>query len=910
MASDPKVVERLNTALAERYRIESEIGSGGMATVYLAQDLKHDRSVAVKVLKPELAAVLGADRFLSEIKVTANLQHPHILPLHDSGEADGFLYYVMPFVEGESLRARLDREKQLSVDEAVEVARSVASALDYAHRHGVIHRDIKPANILLHEGQPMVADFGIALAVRAAGGERLTETGLSLGTPQYMSPEQASGDREVDGRSDLYSLGCVLYEMLTGEPPHSGPTVQAIIAKLLTDKPRPVTELRETVPVHVAATVHKALAKLPADRFGGAGEFVEAVTGKTLTSVLTAGEETPAMDSASGPFRRTLPWALVVILAAVSVFLATRGGFSAPDRVNRFNLMLDESAPLAFIGEAWGGHGQPALALSPDGRSVAYVGKTDTTTQLFIRSLDDFETRALPGTEGAVNPFFSPDGAWIGFTTRGRLTRVSADGASVQRITEAYSPYGCSWSDQEQIACVTRDANALLVTDPNGTSVNRPPLPRTVSAIAEPHWLPGGEWLLATCYGPPFTVCIVSPETMELRRVMTSGAAGSPEGVPLGGSNPRYVEGGYLVYSDPEEPVVLGLRFDPERLETLSEPVELFRGVRREGMHGALQMDVSRSGNMVYAPGMGSIRGRLVWAGPDGTRDTLHAFLPQLYGHSSLSPDGRRLMIRATSDVGEREVWFMDLERGESTPWIPDPSAPGNTTVGAWLPDSERALLRRVDGDTTVLFITDTRRGRGENEVWRGQGVPSPWQVTSDSIVLLTVMAEAGDYIARATLDDLGSLPPDVEQAFPPLLNLPGIEVFPSYSPNRRWLLFTSDHQGPFEAYAQRVDSENLPIKLSRGEGGIARWTPSGDAIYFRDRQRFYRVEVTGDPENTFSEPEFYLEGDFLNVPGSELDVHPDGQRLLLLEGPGERTTNRLNFVQNWKLILKQRLGG
>ena len=246
---------RLTTALADRYSIDSEIGSGGMATVYLAQDLKHDRKVAVKVLKPELAAVLGAERFLSEIKTVANLQHPHILPLFDSGEADTFLYYVMPYVEGESLRAKLDREKQLSVDEAVEITKSVANALDYAHRHGVIHRDIKPANILLHDNQPMVADFGIALAVRAAGGARLTETGLSLGTPQYMSPEQASGDREVDGRADLYSLGAVLYEMLTGEPPHSGPTVQSIIAKLLTDKPRPVTELRETVPGQVAATV-------------------------------------------------------------------------------------------------------------------------------------------------------------------------------------------------------------------------------------------------------------------------------------------------------------------------------------------------------------------------------------------------------------------------------------------------------------------------------------------------------------------------------------------------------------------------------------------------------------------------------------------------------------------------------
>ena len=242
--------DELKTALADRYAIESEIGEGGMATVYLARDLKHNRSVAVKVLRPELAAVLGGERFLTEIQTTANLQHPHILPLFDSGETDGFLFYVMPFVEGESLGELLDREKQLPVEEAVRIAKAVASALDYAHRHDVIHRDIKPENILLHDGEPVVADFGIALAVSAAGGGRLTETGLSLGTPHYMSPEQATADRSLTARSDVYSLGCVLYEMLTGDPPHTGPTAQAILMRILTEEPRSVTDIRRSVPPH------------------------------------------------------------------------------------------------------------------------------------------------------------------------------------------------------------------------------------------------------------------------------------------------------------------------------------------------------------------------------------------------------------------------------------------------------------------------------------------------------------------------------------------------------------------------------------------------------------------------------------------------------------------------------------
>src|SRR3989338_1674675 len=254
-SSQKDAVAQLNAAPTGRYEVEREIGAGGMATVYLARDVRHDRRVALKVLRPELGAVLGVERFLAEIKVTANLQHPNLLQLFDSGEAQGLLFYVMPYVEGESLRARLAREKQLPVDEAVHIAVAVASALDYAHRHGVIHRDLKPENILLQAGQPVIADFGIALAVSNAGGARITQTGISLGTPQYMSPEQATGDRTIDGRTDVYSLAAMLYEMLTGEAPHDGNTAQAIIAKVITDRPRSIRLSRDTVPLHVEAAV-------------------------------------------------------------------------------------------------------------------------------------------------------------------------------------------------------------------------------------------------------------------------------------------------------------------------------------------------------------------------------------------------------------------------------------------------------------------------------------------------------------------------------------------------------------------------------------------------------------------------------------------------------------------------------
>jgi len=273
---------QLNAALSGRYTIERTLGVGGMATVYLAHDIRHDRKVALKVLKADVGAVLGAERFLSEIRVTANLQHPNILPLFDSGAADTLLFYVMPFVDGESLRQRLDREGKLPVDEAVRLAIAVAGALDYAHQHGVIHRDLKPENILLQHGQPVVADFGIALSLSATAGTRLTEVGISLGTPAYMSPEQATGETEIDARSDLYALACVVYEMMCGHPPFTGASSRAIIAKAITELPQPITGQRERVPAHVDAAVLRALEKEPANRFASVREFASALQDPSL----------------------------------------------------------------------------------------------------------------------------------------------------------------------------------------------------------------------------------------------------------------------------------------------------------------------------------------------------------------------------------------------------------------------------------------------------------------------------------------------------------------------------------------------------------------------------------------------------------------------------------------------------
>ena len=354
----------LATALEDRYRVERELGQGGMATVYLAQDLKHDRQVALKVLKPELGAVLGSERFLTEIKITARLDHPHILTLLDSGAGDGVLYYVLPFVRGESLRVLLNRETQLGVDEALAITRQIASALDYAHRQGVVHRDIKPENILIHEGEAMLTDFGIALAIKEAGGSRLTETGLSLGTPQYMSPEQATGDRQLDARSDLYSLAAVLYEMLTGEPPMTGPTVQAVIAKLLTEMPTRIRTVRGTVPEGVDNAVAKALAKVPADRYATAGDFAKAL-------------DPPEPDRLRQWLGESRPRVWITVAAAAACALLAWGWVALRQRP----AVEAEPVQITFTGNA------DVPAISRDGRRLAFVTRDCDSADTCMRTI-------------------------------------------------------------------------------------------------------------------------------------------------------------------------------------------------------------------------------------------------------------------------------------------------------------------------------------------------------------------------------------------------------------------------------------------------------------------------------------------------------------------------------------------
>jgi eukaryotic-like serine/threonine-protein kinase len=458
MTSDPGagmvVPDSLRAALAGRYEIERQLGQGGMATVYLAHDLRHDRNVAIKVLRPELAAVIGAERFLREIKTIATLQHPHILGLIDSGEVNGTAYYVMPFVEGESLRDRLRREKQLPIADALRLAGEAAAALDYAHRHGVIHRDIKPENILLHDGSALVADFGIALAVSSAGGNRMTETGMSLGTPHYMSPEQAMGEREITARSDVYALGCVTYEMLTGDPPFLGSTAQAIVAKVMTEKPASLRRQRERVPDEVEDAVLTALEKLPADRFATAAEFAAALNGRGAARTVRTASAAPPRPGALAPVRP------ITFLVAALVLLGL-GGLAGAWAVGRRT-----PPPASFLQRTFRSEAIYNARFGPDGRSIVYSSAADSfAPELFLVRPDYPEPKPLGLTDTHLLAVSSKGELAVLVRARflrhrlflGTLARVPLAGGAPREVLDSVRE--ADWSPDGSELAIIHDVN-------------------------------------------------------------------------------------------------------------------------------------------------------------------------------------------------------------------------------------------------------------------------------------------------------------------------------------------------------------------------------------------------------------------------------------------------------------------
>ena len=870
----PESVEQVQRAFTA-YTIERELGSGGMATVYLAHDKKHDRSVAIKILHAELAAVLGAERFLQEIKLTANLQHPHILGLIDSGiigqdagELRGRPYYVMPFVEGESLRQRLEKEQQLPVADSVRISTEVASALDYAHRHGVIHRDIKPENILLHDGSAIVADFGIALAVTQAGGARITQTGLSLGTPGYMSPEQAMGERTITARSDIYSLGAVTYEMLSGEPPFTGPTVQAVVARVMSEEPRPLTSQRRSVPPNVEAAVSRALQKVPADRFASAHEFAEALSNPLFS--LPASKAVGARRDTRGSRQTFYGLAALALL----LFVTTLWGWMRPrpqQRLARLPIGLPDSA--ALISSPFGS----SIAISPDGSRLVYLGPRSA---LYVRSIDDFDSRSLEGTDNSWCPSFSPDGRWILYVRDGKITRVPVSGGSPVVIADHA---GCAtWTDRDEIVFTGEDGvYRVPVAGGNPVRVLR-------TAVMSLSALPGGSAVLVgsgVYGGSPKPLGVITLDDGHFRELEVSGYW------------PQYSRSGHVLFA--RQGSILAAPFSLRTLRVTGPAVPIARDAAVGGLSVA-SFSAAVDGTLAYAGGTAP-SARLYAVDLTGKSRALSAAIP-FVGWPRLSPDGRRVALeigtgRTTFDIWVYELASRTLARVTSTEFSLRP-------VG-WSADGKGIYYVAPDSATFTAPRSVT---------WRAwdQSAPSREVIRLRDQIEVASVGPPHGYVAsalfgtsgRSTTWDIWIAPLDTPQAARPFIATAANELQPKLSPDGHYLAYTSDETGRPEVYVQPVPGPGGRMQLSADGGTEAVWDLDNHHVYYRGPRHMMRATVGTSPRLELVRRDTLFEDIYDREQYAAFyDVMSGGKELLMQRN---ESRPRLAMEFNWPVLLRQ----
>ncbi len=861
------VQHTLSLSLADRYRIERELGRGGMAAVYLARDIKHDRDVAIKVLHPDLGAALGSERFLSEIRTTARLQHPHILPLLDSGDAGGLLYYVMPLVTGETLRARLERERQLPIDDTLSISREVADALAYAHGLGVIHRDIKPENILLQNGHAVVADFGIALAVQSAGGARMTQTGLSLGTPQYMSPEQAMGERTIDARSDIYALGAVVYEMLTGDPPFAGSSVQAIVAKVLTEKPSPPSTVRDTVSPSVEYAVLKALAKLPADRFATATEFAAALTDRSLATSTGA-----ARTFGSSGARRRDP----LVLGLASVVLVLGGALAVammrpsaaadpfPVRIE-INGAIESRSGLSTASSTVTPRG--SAVLSEDGHSVVYIGPalTGSGTVLYLRRLDQTTAREIPGTANPASPVLSADGRWVAFVSaRKRIVKVPLDGGAPVVLADVADNGGIDWSSRGEIVFgpgVMEGLKGLSRVTANGGGTPRP-FTRVDTARKElshgwPHVLSDGKTVL-------FSIWHGAPETSEIAVASLDDGKVSPLGVL--GARALGVVGGQLVYVRADG-VAMAAPFDVGRRRVTGPATPVQDSIRIvDASAGDAAASLNDAGGLVFA--RGALNRRLVWVDRSGAaRPALST--EREFVFVKISPDGKHVAVNAGAGA-KSDLWLFDIATSTLTPL----TAFGTARNPVWSADGKRILFvstqggrsgfwwQPVDGSGPAVKVADA-----PHNAWNIDLAPDGRTTVLNAVYDGTFNLESFVLDSTRERHDISASPN-------------AVETFGRFAPDGRSVAYVSDESGQPEIYARSFPDGGNRIQISASGGNRPAWSRDGKTLYYREGSRMVAATLVRDPSLRVVSRQTLFDGPY----DREFDVSPDGSRFLMIE--------------------------
>ena len=830
--------------------------------MYLAHDQRHDRPVAVKVLSEQLAATIGVERFLAEIKTTARLQHPNILTLIDSGEAAGRLYYVMPYAAGESLRDLLRRETQLPIEDAVRIAREVADALGHAHAVGIVHRDIKPENILLQGGHALVADFGIALAMQQASGGRLTQTGLSVGTPQYMSPEQAMGEKTIDARADVYALGAMTYEMLTGEPPFTGATLQAVVAKLMASEPVRPTDVRRTIPAHVETAVLRALAKLPADRFSSVGQFAaDLMTG-------------PSGGIASRPIvsegkERSTPWLrdrrTIGVLGVAALLLLLVGLYPrTPDAsVNTVRLTIAPPTGTQFDVVNWA-----SAAVTPDGKRVVFAARGAKGSMLYVRSLDDFEARPLLGTEGAAPAVaISPDGQWVAFrTSRMDVRKVALSGnvsaVSLGGVQDWFGQTTPIWLGDSLVVMV--HPRAAWAFSANGATTRR--FASVDSAQGERAFnsaiaLPGGRLLVAVETDSVLRAVIIEPDG---KHRSVRGAVGTLH---------AFVAPDRIVME--KDGRLRVVRLDVAALSANDEPITILPSTV------TMRSAISERGDVVYFQLQRGRGRRLVWVDRRGGLTPL-AVEPGEYRSPRLSHDGRRAVMFGRTETELVGTTVIDLESGgrislTSLSYSANPlwDRTGNDVlVAAGIAVPQQIYRQSADGTgkPTVAFQTDVRS--------------AAYSVTEDGGVLLEALGQSVDILlAKANGESRVVIGGSAAQRLPML------------SPDGKWLAYQASDNDRYEIYVQPWPALDRKWAISTEGGTEPVWSRDGRELYFRSGSTMMMSRISTSPEFSVTRPLALFDASRYSADpmgDPSYDVGPNGRFLMVEDDPGARVELRV----------------
>jgi len=892
-----------NTTLSH-YRIVSKIGAGGMGEVYRALDTRLNREVAIKLLPASVANDEDRlRRFKQEARATSALNHPNILTIYDIGTHGEAPFIVAELLEGEELRERLNGGP-LPSRKALDYAQQVAQGLAAAHEKGIIHRDLKPENLFVtHDGRVKILDFGLAklkpqhnavVSSEIETQKQITDPGTVMGTVGYMSPEQVRG-HELDHRSDIFSLGSILYEMLSGQRAFRRETMAETMTAILKEEPPELNESNAKINPQLEKIVRRCLEKQPARRFqttSDLGFALEALSG------ITGSSESQVRYSGAAPIvpvqflsRERLVWgalglALGAVVAGIVFWLLIGRPTSGPttsQTVRQMTINLPDGEPLALAKFGPMGIGRTAVALSPDGSLLAYVAERNGKSQLYLRALDRFDAKLIAGTEGAYSPFFSPDGRSLGFFSENKLKKVSLQGGEPVTLCEARIPHGGSWGPDDTIVFADSEGNNLARVSASGGKPEV--LSRTEDRAFYPEFLPGGKAVL-------FSIKVQNPDYGQI--AVLSLGTGERRVILEGGTNPRYSASGHMVFA--RAGAILAAPFDLSRLQVTGPAVTLIEGIRIEEW-GAAQFALSTEGTLVYVTGGPAWIGKLTWVDHQGISKPLAA-PAQAYGPLSLSPDGLRLaatVVGATSDV-----WVYELTRGTFTRLTVE----GSNYRPVWTPDGKRIVYQRSIGPNKFQIVWQLADGSGVEEVLTTSDYPWTPASLSPSGKLLALNQNAAD-----TGSDLSILSLDGDRKPYSWLKTKFNEWGATFSRDGKWVAYCSDESGQYEIYVRAFPDASGKRQISTGGGEEVIWSPDGRALFYREGLKWMSVAVQTQPEFSADAPKMMFEGPYLNVPGVSYDVAPDGLHFIMIEeNQKQAPTTHLNVVLNWFEELKRRV--